>query len=64
MVTTSRDMDQRCWCCALHRYTLVFWTSEIGFFDLKNYPHDVAFEDVINEIEQREAENKVDGYRE
>jgi hypothetical protein len=42
----------------------VFWTSEIGFFDLKNYPHDVAFEDVINEIEQRESENKVDGYRE
>ena len=57
-------MDRRCWCCNLHRYTLVFWTSEIGFTDYKKQSNDLAFEDAIYEIEQREKQSEADGYRE
>lgn len=57
MITGQRDIDARCWMCDLHRYSLVFWTREIGIKTEDQISNVMAFEDCKAEIEEHEKEN-------
>jgi hypothetical protein len=54
MLSGQRNLHEHCWMCDLHKYTLIFWTREIGLEDESNISNQVVWKDAINELSHRE----------
>ena len=59
MLTGQRDIDDRCWMCDLHKYSLVFWTREIGVNNSSQVSNQMAFDEFTDDLDKQEKKINV-----